>query len=135
MTKSLLRVNDQNSVTIQCVNETRSFCGRSMKTWAQICKHFYVGWFFLIQARRCVNWAGHKPVKAGHKPVRAGRSALGNMPSWNTVLKKNNHKIKIYNCKIELAESLGVGTGRPESLLSTRGCGCLQLRCASPPCH
>ena len=72
-----------------------------MKTWAQICKHkhFYIGclktqqklgtWgkkiittnviisFFNNSGRALVN-------RAGLKPVRAGRSALINMPSWNT---------------------------------------------------
>ena len=37
---TLLRVNDQNSVTIQ---QSKLGLGKSMKTWAQICKHFYIG--------------------------------------------------------------------------------------------
>ena len=80
-------------------NEVRAqFCGRSMKTWVQIYKHFYIGClqtqqqlhfvngktklknkniYILIRAGRCVD-------RAGRKTVRAGRSALRNRLSWNT---------------------------------------------------
>ena len=68
------------------------FCGRSMKTWAQICKHctvhqlsentkteiiYYVKRKIQILAGRYINWAGRKTV-------RAGRSTLGNMPRVST---------------------------------------------------
>ena len=63
-TKSLLRVIDQNSVTIQRANETRS--GHNCK---------YLKKKLIRQGT--VN-------RAGRKTVRGGRSALRNMPSWNT---------------------------------------------------
>ena len=88
--------NDQNLHTIQHVNEKRS--GRSMKTWAKICKHFTVhqpsentnssyictNFYFItnpmtILAGRYVNRAGHKGIRAERKILRAERSTR-----WNT---------------------------------------------------
>ena len=85
---------ERNEIWAQC-------CGRSMKTWAQICKHRTVhqlsentktemicenkNCLFSIRAGRNVNRAGCTGVRAGRKTVGAGRSALGNTPSWNTV--------------------------------------------------
>ena len=87
---------EQNEVWAQ-------FCKRSMKTWAQICKHkhFYIGCLKTQQQLRFVNGKNKLKNKiifffffhnlgralvnlAGRKPVWAGRSALRNMPSWNT---------------------------------------------------
>ena len=79
------------------------FCRRLMKTWAQICKHkhFYIGClktqqqlYFFNGKKKIIkkinflvfNNSGRALVnRAGRKPVRAGRSALINVPSWNTV--------------------------------------------------
>ena len=78
-TKSSLRVNDQNSGTIQHANETRSGhncvgdrLSENTKT-AIICitKVF----FFLNSTGRYIN-------RAGREGVRAGRSTLRNTPSW-----------------------------------------------------
>ena len=79
------------------------FCGRSKKTWAQICKHFTsIDWntrdwkhknsnyilFIKKKINFCLFLNSGKALynRAGCKTVRAGRSALRNMPSWNTAV-------------------------------------------------
>ena len=103
-------VSERNEIWAQ-------FCGRSIKTWAQIYKQFAVhplsenenaktavickkgGHFYIlflvtnlmtVRAGCYVNRAGRKGVRAGHKPVMAGRSTLRNMPRWNTDLYANS---------------------------------------------
>ena len=90
------------------MNETRpgaQFCGRSMKTWTQICKHFTsiftppsentktaITFFYYIKKLNLntffcfLNLGRALYNRAGRKTVRAGRSALRNMPSWNTAV-------------------------------------------------
>ena len=71
---------ERNEVWVQ-------FCGRLMKTWAQIYKQLQA---FLQQLSENTKTAiffnsGRRYVnQAECKTVRAGRSALRNMPSWNT---------------------------------------------------
>ena len=69
------------------------FCGRSMKTWAQICKYFCIGCLttqkqqlHFVKKKNCFIREGRCVDRAMCKTVRAGRSALGNIPSWNTGL-------------------------------------------------
>ena len=70
-------------------------CGRSMKTWAQLCKHFTVHqasentksnymYKFNDKSGRtlCKSGRAHG-IQAGCKRLKAGHSALANMPSWN----------------------------------------------------
>ena len=69
-----------------------------MKTWAQICKHFYKHFYIscLKTQKQQLHFVKKKKKKkiefklSGHKSVRAGRSALRNMPSWNTALSQND---------------------------------------------
>ena len=85
----------------QTTQNLAQFRVRSMKTWAQICKHkyFYIGCLKTQQQLHFVNGGKTKNyfifyflyvIRAGrcligqYGPVRAGRSALRNMPSWNT---------------------------------------------------
>ena len=117
MTKwgTLLRVNDQNSVTIQHVNETRSshnFVGDWWKHGHKSergYKHFYIG--CLKTQKQQLHFVNKNKIKnlknyfkyifvlnnsgraldnrAECKAVRAGCSTLINMPSWNTTSKEN----------------------------------------------
>ena len=59
------------------------FCGRSMKTWAQICKHF-TSIFTPLSANTKTAITICKKKKIIFNSNRAGHSALRNMPSWNT---------------------------------------------------
>ena len=89
----------QAQFSAQTTQNRAQFRVRSMKTWAQICKHkhFYISclktqWqlHFVNGGKKkinnfCLNNSGRALVnRAGRKPLRAGRSALRNMPSWNT---------------------------------------------------
>ena len=97
MTKlgTLLCMNDHNLITIQHVNETMSGHNFVGDWW----KHFYISYLktqtasvvwkhrqqlHLVKMYFHKIWVGCCVNRAGRKTIRAGRSALINMPSWNT---------------------------------------------------
>ena len=114
------------------------FCGQSMKTRAQICKHCTVhqlfentkteiicNFIFIFLATRAgcyVDLAGRKGVQAGRKTVRAGRSTLRNMPCWNTVV----------GVRTMLDLGVGVGVVGCTYHVGLRGWGCRCMYHAGP---